>query len=351
MSKRHNVIEVNGKRYDALTGRMLDGPAPAPRTGNVMDGIAKHPAKPQALHRSPAPIQTAHKVHQNPEKSKTLMRSAVQKPTAVKRSIVMDGIQKPAPQKSVKHPLVQPGIHRTKRAAEIPKSRLISKFSADVPHPVTPKVDVLPVQAPPEDEPHAQDALFQTLHHAVSPFQHALEHATSHNQPKAKKLRAHHKIARKMGVKPRVISTGAAALSVLLITGFVAYQNVPNLAMRVAAAKSGVHGGLPAYKPSGFSVKGPIQFTSGQITISYRSNSDDRAFSVVQRASGWNSDALLKNYVAVDNRAYQTYQDEDKTIFIYDGGDATWVDNGVWYQIEGKKALSSDQLLRMAQSL
>jgi hypothetical protein len=349
VSKRHNIIEVNGKRYDALTGRLVEGGAPQPRTGVVLDGIAKKQAVSAPVHRNPSSAHTAHKVHQKTEKSKTLMRSAVHKPAAVKRAIVLDGVQKSQPRQAPKaagHPAAQ-----ARRASEIPKSRLISKFGHQIPQPVKPKFDVLPVQAPPEPQPTAKDTMFQSLHHAVNPFQHALEHATSHTQPKAKKLRTHHKLARKMGVKPRVVSAGAAALSVLLIGGFFAYQNVPNLAMRVAAAKAGVNGSLPSYQPSGFAIKGPIQLASGQVTVSYRSNSDDRAFKVTQRASEWNSDALLKNYVAVDNRPYQTYQDEDKTIYMYDGGNATWIERGVWYQIEGKKALSSDQLLRMAKSL
>jgi hypothetical protein len=340
VSKRSNVIEVNGKRYDALTGRLLTGPASIPRTGIVMDGVAK----PKSATRNTTSAHTAHKVHQTTERSKTLMRSAVRKPVPAQKPGTLSGVQKSRPQLTPKPTLQQPNLHRAKRATEIPKSNLISKFGSKIPHAVTPKFDILPVQTAPKVEEPATDKLFQSLHHTVNPFQNALEHATSHTQPKHKKARPHHKIARKIGVKPRMVGAGAATLSVLLVVGFFAYQNVPNLAMRVAATKAGVSGNLPEYKPSGFSIQGPIQFTNGQITIVYRSNSDDRSFNVTQRASEWNSDALLKNYVAVDNRPFQTYQDEDKTIFI-------WVDGGVWYQIEGEKALSSDQLLRMAKSL
>lgn len=315
-----------------------------------MDGIAKPQASRPAVSRT-APVQTAHKVHKTAEKSKTLMRSVVKKPNEVSRKVVMDGVAKhsshPAPKAAKK---TDP--HRIERATAISKSRLISKFGSGVPHAVKPKFDVLPVQAAPKrPEVEAKEALFETLHHAVSPFQHALEHASSHTQAKHKKTRAHHKVAHKLGIKPKVLGAGVTTLSVLLLVGFFAYQNVPNLAMRVAAAKAGVNGSLPSYQPSGFAIQGPIQLSAGQVTVSYKSNSDDRSFSLVQRASEWNSDALLKNYVATDNRPYQTYQDEDKTIYMYDGGNATWVERGVWYQIEGKKALSSDQLLRMAKSL
>jgi hypothetical protein len=70
-----------------------------------------------------------------------------------------------------------------------------------------------------------------------------------------------------------------------------------------------------------------------------------------QRSSEWNSDALVQNFVATSRRAYQSYQDNGKTIYIYEGNNATWVDGGVWYQIEGNASLNSDQLLRIAKSL
>ena len=68
-------------------------------------------------------------------------------------------------------------------------------------------------------------------------------------------------------------------------------------------------------------------------------------------ASNWNSDALLSNYVVAENKQYQTYMDRGRTLFIYDGSNATWVDNGVWYQIEGDSRMTTDQLVRIAASI
>jgi len=108
---------------------------------------------------------------------------------------------------------------------------------------------------------------------------------------------------------------------------------------------------MPSYKPGGFALSGPITYSTGKISVSYQSNSDNRSYRVTQSNSAWNSETLLDNFVAVNRRAYQTFQDRGKTIYIYDGSNATWVDRGVWYQIEGASSLSSDQLLRIANSL
>jgi hypothetical protein len=124
VSKRSNVIEVNGKRYDALTGRLLTGPASIPRTGIVMDGVAK----PKSATRNTTSAHTAHKVHQTTERSKTLMRSAVRKPVPAQKPGTLSGVQKSRPQLTPKPTLQQPNLHRAKRATEIPKSNLISKF-------------------------------------------------------------------------------------------------------------------------------------------------------------------------------------------------------------------------------
>jgi hypothetical protein len=96
---------------------------------------------------------------------------------------------------------------------------------------------------------------------------------------------------------------------------------------------------------------GPVQYSAGQITISYKSNSDDRNFQLVQRNSDWNSQSLLNNFVTREDEKYLTYQDKGKTIYVYDGNNATWVSGGIWYQVEGKSSLSSDQLLKIASSL
>ncbi len=347
-----NILEVNGKRYDAATGRLLDDNAtkapihPHPSTGVILDGVSK---KTSVVVRSTH--TTAHTVHQKSQKSKTLMRTAVKKPAHPTHKSPIA----PKAQTSKEHVLLlqQPTQERQVRAEQIKKSSFISKFGSKASTLVT-KTSVLNVQPAPARSSEAPETSMLHVHREVpaatsSPFSRAIEEATSHTQPRLKKIRAHHKIAHKLKISPKMLNAGTAVFAVLLLGGFFAYQNVPNFAMRVASTKAGVSGNLPSYHPSGYSLNGPIQFKPGQIIISYRSVSDSRTFSVVQRRSSWNNEALLANYVGT-NGPYQSYQDKGRTIYMYGNGNATWLDSGIWYQIQNNASLSVDQVLRLASS-
>lgn len=348
------VIELNGKRYDALTGRIMPAhetvtegnktfvkPVSAHGSGAALDGFVKHASA--ARHES-APDRVHHKT----EHSRTLMRHAVKKPAAPKAAEAKrSGIRHHQPS----GPEVDP--HRLARAKKVSRNHLVSRFGG--PKPLKAIPSILPVR--PEPSPVEPPILGE--HHRTKldakvgslAFQKAIDKANVHNQAPVKAPSRRHRLARRLHVSPKVVGISAASLSALLLIGFVAYQNTPNLSMRVATARAGIQGSLPGYQPAGFGLNGPIQYQPGQITISYKSHSDDRKFQISQRTSQWNSDALLENFVATDRRAYQTFQDRGKTIYIYDNDSATWVDGGIWYQVEGNSSLNSDQLLRIAASM
>ncbi|HTE21611.1 MAG TPA: DUF4367 domain-containing protein [Candidatus Limnocylindria bacterium] len=349
-----NAIELNGKRYDVRTGRILPAQEAvkggrasfvrpvAKQSGAALDGFTRRKAA-----ASPAKT-TAYAVHKKTEKSKTLMRHAVKKPAQTK--------SKSAPQITRQAPRMDVGYTNPKRASHakvVKKSSLISRFGVPA-RAVKPIAAVLPVRP----EPAAPPLPVFTEHHKPTIAQRhqkslkaAIDRSTAHTQPKARKSTRRHRLSQKLRVSNRTVNIAAASLAAVLLVGFIAYQNVPNLSMRLAAARAGVEGSLPGYQPSGFGLNGPIKYQPGQITLSYASHSDDRQFQVSQKASQWNSETLLENYVGTGQKTYQTFQDAGKTIYIYDDNNATWVDGGVWYQIEGNSALNSDQLLRMAASM
>jgi hypothetical protein len=346
---KHNTIQLNGRHYDARTGKLLSahetvtsGGASfvkplAQQSGVALDGFKRSSGKTPAKH-----------IHHKTEKSKTLMRHAVKKPAAPKRQAQPARVKRHA----APHLDIDPG--RNSRAATISKSHMVSRFGTH--HaPIKPVAAVVPVQPEPEAPPinplGQHHEIFGSNLQPMS-LEKAIQQATSHTHAKAKKASKRQKVAHKLRVSTKTANIAAASLATLLLVGFIAYQNVPNLAMRVATARAGVQGSLPGYQPSGFALSGPIQYRPGQITISYKSNSDNnRAFQVSQKTSEWNSETLREKYVASERRSYQTYQDGGRTIYIYEGNNATWVDSGVWYQIEGNSSLNSDQLLRIAASM
>jgi hypothetical protein len=179
----------------------------------------------------------------------------------------------------------------------------------------------------------------------------ALRNARSHeaNQPFAKKPKK--RLSHKLGFKRHTANLAMGALAALLLVGFFVYQNVPNLSMRLASTRAGFNAQLPGYQPSGFSQEKLVSYSPGKITVNFHSNSDDRAFQLTQQVSNWNSQALADNYLAKNGKQYQTLESGGKTIYIYNGDSATWVNGGVWYQIEGQSSLSSDQILKIANSI
>jgi hypothetical protein len=243
-------------------------------------------------------------------------------------------------------------LARHERAKQVVKSPKISRFGHVKSFQKLSKM--ITVKEPPAGEPpllsNWQPA-GKVAALVTNPLQKAIELANSHTQPRLERSSTRARLARRLRISTRTVNLAAGSLAVVLLAGFFAYLNVPNFSMRIAAARAGVNASLPAYHPAGFSLRGPIESKPGQITLTYRSNSDTRQFTIRQATSTWNNEALVEKYVATDKRPYQTYQASDRTIYIYDTNRATWLNNGVWYRVEGNSSLNSDQLVRLATSL
>jgi hypothetical protein len=368
-SQHQDIVEINGKKYNAITGHVIaeveskETPVKQPinfkKTGVIVDGIVR--AKARTSTRT-NPIHA----HKPIQKSHTLMRNVVKKPAPTAK-VASNSHTSTLISKAT----LSPSRHMVQAAQSIPKNPLISKFGEDISRSsVIKKTGHLPVKQP---QVHEHQTLPENVHHqakSLTPvtdnhtnntrsrattalIEKALSSASSHEQPKHshKTTKRRHRIARRMGVSSRAMAVSSSVLAGVLLGGFFAVQNVPNLSMRVAAARAGFAASMPSYKPSGFSFKGPINYSAGIVTVSFKSNTDDRSYSVTQRSSNWNSDALLSNYVVAENKQYQTYIDRGRTLYIYDGSNATWVDNGVWYQVEGPSDMTTDQLVRIAASI
>lgn len=195
-------------------------------------------------------------------------------------------------------------------------------------------------------------AVFSSHHQLERLLDQALVAADTHKQAIRGRL-PNQNLWQRLRRTPRWLSVGSAALVVLVAIGFFAWQNMPNVAMRVAASRSSLSASVPGYTPSGFSFWGPINYTDGSVTIRFKANSDDgRTFSINQRSSSWNSASLLANYVVPNGQSYQTFQNKGATVYLYgSNNNATWIDHGIWYNLESKAKLNADQLLRIAASM
>lgn len=155
-----------------------------------------------------------------------------------------------------------------------------------------------------------------------------------------------------LGKKSAKAATVTLTMAGLLLLGAYVWQvNYPNLALKVASSKAGINASMPGYLPNGWQVSNNI--SSGPGTISYQIGSaDGKASATVNESkTDWDSQALAENYVSNKSDKYLSLQAAGLTIYVY-GNQASWVNNGTWYRIEGDNTnLSQDQLIRMATSL
>jgi hypothetical protein len=389
--KTKNTIELNGKRYDALTGKLLsDTPVSTDAVAVRVNHHIKKPGAPAhhavATHVKPtAPPRretaksdgrfmdirrapAGHIKHHRTEPSKTLMRKVVKKPEpSLKRTVKSQPrtdvlVKTPALTVIPKASLHHIDATRLKRAEHVRRNTLVSRFgqvsapavqqAGHVAHHVKRDLDAVIAGVSSEIQPVYAATAAVAARPSMDIFEQALARANSHKETYINPKKAHRAAKRKgHATAKRLARSGSLALAVLLVAGFIAYQNTANLTMRVASGKAGFHASMPGFKPSGFAV-GKFTYGAGFVAVNFHSNSDNRAFNIVQKASNWDSAALLNEFVSnAPGDSYQTLEASGRTIYTYGNNNATWVDHGVWFNVESNGSLSTTQLVNLATSM
>lgn len=299
-------------------------------------------------------------IHKTAQPSKTLMRHAVKKPSTITdhKTIAMDVVSHAPSQAATEvFHAVSPG--REHRAEIIRQNSLVSRFGGELRQAQS---DVKPAAArqlagqtqptaAPEAVQAAAPAPLASRSATNKMLDKGLRNANSHEETMAKKAKLHHRVGKKLGLSARAASVAAGSLVVLVVGGFFAYQNIPNLSVRYASTKAGVRASLPAYQPSGFTVNSHVAYAPGEISVAYKANADNRAYVITQKNTNWNSDALKEHLMGETGNIPQSYPDSGRTIYLHDNHEADWVNNGVWYSISGDSSLNTDQLIKIATSL
>lgn len=368
MRDHKNVIELNGKLYDSVSGKIIGSAGHDPSkpvvikpksNGTAVDGFVKKPAAKKISVSS-----TSHKPVHKPNKSRASGRDVVAHNRQQTKTLIRKGLKKPATHEAthseVKAEKTTHHSSRWARAKSTPQSPKISRFGHNTAGTTafTKKTAHIHVKPSPRQAHGDTEQVIQQVEAPIPNHNQILKEQlvakaikdarvekTTHK--KARK----HRVANKLGISPKIIHFGMGTFAAILLIGFIGYQNATNMSMKVASSRAGFNASVPGYQPAGFGMSGPIEYGPGQVTLNFRSHSDNRNFHITQKTSNWNSEALLNNFVVSNNKSYQTYQEKGQTIYIYDGSNATWVHGGVWYQVEGDSSLSSDQLLKIASSI
>lgn len=353
MSRAHSVVEVNGNRYDAATGKLVGTVKKSAHqlrssAGGVVDGFIRQSS--QTHLRKNAPRQrtkhTAQAFHRTAERSRTLMRAAVKKPTTGKtdfRPQAGASTEKNSPNK--------PSDRHTMRARTVTKNSNVSRFGHV--HKSAPKT------APVSGEIVSRAGSQKSAALAASPsmvasashshIERLLDQALTSNTHK-KRPRSAHGAWHRIKFMPRWLSVGVAAFILTIAAAVFAWQNIPQVAVKVAAVRASINATAPGYTPEGYRFAAPVNYDKGQVKIRYSSGSGQK-YEVIQQTSKLDSASLASTILSTEANV-QTSQVKGNTVYIYgDKNNATWVNNGVRYTIADHAGLSSDQVLNIAGSL
>lgn len=200
MSKKNNIIMINGKEYDAATGNLMIGgqPVPLPDDTQIAEQTKPAKAKPHKKPHEVAKNVAAHK----PKQASTLMRRVVSKPSkGLKRSLKTQGpvdatLNADKPMIASKTSVKKVDSRLLGYAKKIHRSPLIQHFSSaaaqDLDQTTTPApAEVSKPKNPPKLQPskptYSGKKKPQTTEELL---EYALAHANSHEQkPPPKKSR------------------------------------------------------------------------------------------------------------------------------------------------------------------
>ena len=345
----NKIVTIKGRKYDAVTGLPVDDtaaskpaaakPAPKKPVGTprpdiqrpVQKATTKPAPRPKTAPAQPRTQATSTAVHSTPQRSQTLIRRSVKKPTAIAQAR-------------------RPG---ERRHMDVAISGKVARFA---PHPAPKRSAPADTLHAPQTHPSVQRALQRQA--AAKHPKVAIKPATSKEVKNAAitaALAAPKPKAKKKGLKGnkwvrRFIIVGSIAL-VIAVALFLVYRFIPSVSVGLAGSQAGVQATYPEYIPDGYSLSQPVTYSDGEVILKFNSNSSESSYSVTQTNSTWDSSAVLDKVVRpATGENYVTTRERGLTLYSYDNN-AAWVTGGILYVIESNAPLSGDQIRRIAVSL
>ncbi len=348
MSKTVSVININGRRYDASSGFVMDGVKRLVTKKSAASAATIKRRTAPKNHPKAAAVRTvsssAKAVHKRQEKSQTLLREVVFKPsikiksasthlgrTGSKSAIkLVDSARQSRARLIKKHPAIE--------RFGAPKARASEALSGELIPPAA-KPTIKAQQVPAAANTVASSASHNRLERLLD---EALLRADAHKQAVN---------GTRSGILglPRRLSLLLVIILLVALAILIVWLNVPAVAVKVANVRSHVNASLPAYAPSGFTFdKATSQ--PDKVNINYKA-SGGGAYTLGEQKSSLDSKSLSEGTLGA-SRQVQTSQVNGTTVYIYGPADnATWVNNGILYTISNQANLSSDQILQIVQSL
>jgi hypothetical protein len=160
-----------------------------------------------------------------------------------------------------------------------------------------------------------------------------------------------HKATYKRRAKSHVLSMTVGSLALIVIASFVAYQNNPGLQFKIASIQSGVSAIMPNFAAAGFSYNG-VRSADGKVTIGFKAKNSD--YTLTQANTNFSDADMIQTIGATDASGQPTYSvvnANGTTVYRFNNTNATWVSDGRWYTISGNGALTDQQLQAIIQHI
>lgn len=368
MNKTNSIVEINGNRYDAITGKLIGSRKkdkhPILTSGKkVMDGFSlgphhsRTPASKNGAYASRSKAKNRSKtaaqgLHIPPEKPRTLIRKGLKKPVGSKNE--------PTKQTQHRGPVINPvkqlrsktverntnvnrfGHFKTAPLAPIQKtkdvdfsSRTVAVTSRKINHHPTPPSMITSVSH------HKLENMLDEALLKANAHQHMMNHKPKRNG-----------LAGRASRMPKWLSFSMVGFVLAATAAFLIYQNLPAVAVHLAASKAHVNASMPGYTPTGYGYVGPLTYGNGAVTMHFADKLNPaQRFSLTQKSTNLNSSALETTALPSEANV-QSSQVNGTTVYIYgDSNDAMWVNRNVLYSLKNTAELSSDQVLRIVQGL
>ena len=316
--KNDKIVTINGQKYNSVTGLPVNEAPTKPET--ITNRSAVDLPTPDI--KKPQPNAIKGKVND----IKTLTR---------KVGLRMDIVRS----KSISHFASQ-----TVKPADKPKTTPNSKGK---------HMDIGPIKHPLAEKVENKRSLAKKTANQPATFKSAKEikqQAISEalNTPSVKT--SHKKSFFKR--KSKIINIFSICIIVLIIAGYFAYINMPNISVKIASAQAGIKATYPEYCPDGYSMDGSVSYADNQVTINFRANTGNSKFAIKQSKSSWDSSAVKMQINKESNNQTNETKEGGLTIYTYnDNSNAAWVNGGILYTITGDARLSGEQIRHIATSL
>lgn len=320
VNKTASIVEINGNRYDMVSGQLIGAAKKAanhikrPIDGLSIDGFTR-PAK---MIRKSAVKPSVHALQRQvpsgtwqrqPERSKTLMRSAVKKPTQAQ------------PESKVKTHGLAPNHARTARAADVEQNSKVQRFgrlafssknkvSQAKTGEIIPRGAHLATAASASVSVTLPTAGTASHHRLERLLDYALANADAHK--KAEQTRRQHR--KYFGRLPRWAGLSLLILTLASVIGIIIWHKVPVASMKLAATRAHINASLPT-PISGYKI-GPITASQHTVTTTIQSISNSfKKYTVTERAANQPLTSLAA-LASGNGHQVQTVQDQDKTYIL-----------------------------------